>query len=48
MYGYHYEHHHGPKTAIIAMGLVSVALTVPFIFYAKAIADSLHTIAHEK
>ena len=48
MHSCHHHGHHGPKTAIIAMGLVSVALTIPFVFYAKAIADSLHTIAYKE
>lgn len=33
---------------LVLLTAVSVAITVPFIFYAKSIADSLQTIAEDK
>ncbi|WP_157833511.1 hypothetical protein [Desulfotruncus alcoholivorax] len=32
-------------TGMLALTLTSVVLTIPFIWFAKSIADSLHTIA---
>ncbi|KJS10282.1 MAG: hypothetical protein JL56_15600 [Desulfotomaculum sp. BICA1-6] len=36
------------NAGILALTAVSIAITVPFIFYFKSIADSLHTIAEDK
>lgn len=36
------------RAGLLMLTAVSVALTVPFIFYFKSMADSLHTIAEEK
>ncbi len=36
------------RAGLLVLTAVSVVLTVPFLFYLKSIADSLHTIAEEK
>ncbi|MCG8401875.1 MAG: hypothetical protein MJA84_09780 [Firmicutes bacterium] len=36
------------RAGLLVLTAVSIALTVPFIFYFKSMADSLHTIAEEK
>ncbi|SFG62427.1 hypothetical protein SAMN05660649_02161 [Desulfotomaculum arcticum] len=35
-------------TGMLVLTLTSVALTIPFIWFAKSMADSLHTIAVRK
>lgn len=36
------------QAGLMVLTAVSIALTLPFIFYFKSMADSLHTIAEEK
>jgi len=35
------------NAGLLALTAVSIAITVPFIFYFKSIADSLHAIAED-
>ncbi|MFA7467557.1 MAG: hypothetical protein WCY82_04745 [Desulfotomaculaceae bacterium] len=37
-----------PHAGLWALTAVSIAITVPFIFYFKSIADSLQTIAEDR